>query len=126
VFQRGHRRSGLTVINYFNDYPAAFAWKYDRAEIIAEAIIHALGVSLGSVGAIAIDAALSTLARSTLCLMVSFSFVAGAAVSERDLARLCAARRDLPLHRGCKLRWGCYGLGVKWRPDEQADDGTFK
>jgi hemolysin III len=34
--------------------PAGLAWDYTRAEIIADGVIHALGVTLGLVGAIAI------------------------------------------------------------------------
>jgi len=32
--------------------PAHFVWNYSRAEIIADAVVHALGVALGLVGAI--------------------------------------------------------------------------
>jgi hemolysin III len=34
--------------------PVGITWKYDRVELIADGIVHALGVSLGLVGAIAI------------------------------------------------------------------------
>jgi hemolysin III len=34
--------------------PVGGAWEYDRVELIADGIVHALGVSLGLVGAIAI------------------------------------------------------------------------
>jgi hemolysin III len=32
--------------------PAGLSWKYDRAEIVADGIVHAIGVSLGLVGAV--------------------------------------------------------------------------
>jgi hemolysin III len=34
--------------------PASVAWDYDRVELIADSIVHAIGVSLGVAGAIAI------------------------------------------------------------------------
>jgi hemolysin III len=34
--------------------PVGITWEYDRVELIADGIVHALGVSLGLVGAIAI------------------------------------------------------------------------
>jgi hemolysin III len=37
-----------------NSRPAKVIWNYDRAELIADGIVHAIGVSLGLVGAIAI------------------------------------------------------------------------
>jgi hemolysin III len=37
-----------------NSRPAEIIWNYDRAELIADGIVHAIGVSLGLVGAIAI------------------------------------------------------------------------
>ena len=35
-----------------NCWPARAVWKYDRVELIADGIVHAIGVSLGLVGAI--------------------------------------------------------------------------
>jgi hemolysin III len=37
-----------------NYWPAGVVWKYDRVELIADGIVHAIGVSLGLAGAIAI------------------------------------------------------------------------
>ena len=37
-----------------NGQPASVAWDYDRVELIADGIVHAIGVSLGVVGAIVI------------------------------------------------------------------------
>ena len=37
-----------------NCWPAGVVWKYDRVEMIADGIVHAIGVSLGLVGAITI------------------------------------------------------------------------
>ena len=37
-----------------NFWPARVVWKYDRVELIADGIVHAIGVSLGLVGAITI------------------------------------------------------------------------
>jgi hemolysin III len=39
-----------------NSQPAEVIWNYDRVELIADGIVHAIGVSLGLVGAIAIVA----------------------------------------------------------------------
>src|SRR5260370_11701232 len=39
-----------------NSRPAEVTWNYDRVELIADGIVHAIGVSLGLVGAIAIVA----------------------------------------------------------------------
>jgi hemolysin III len=36
------------------DLPASFGWNYDRVELIADGVVHAVGVSLGLIGAIAI------------------------------------------------------------------------
>jgi hypothetical protein len=44
--------------------PAKLIWKYDRAEIIADGAVHAIGVSLGLVGAVAIVFAASNSAQS--------------------------------------------------------------
>jgi hemolysin III len=37
-----------------SDSPSTFVWRYDRAEVIADAIIHALGVVLALAGAVAL------------------------------------------------------------------------
>jgi hemolysin III len=37
-----------------NSRPAEGIWNYDRVELIADGIVHAIGVSLGLAGAIAI------------------------------------------------------------------------
>src|SRR6266436_4555589 len=37
-----------------NSWPAEVTWNYDRVELIADGIVHAIGVSLGLAGAIAI------------------------------------------------------------------------
>lgn len=37
-----------------NNRPARVSWDYDRAELIADGMVHAIGVSLGLAGAIAI------------------------------------------------------------------------
>ena len=39
-----------------NSRPAEVIWNYDRVELIADGIIHAIGLSLGLAGAIAIVA----------------------------------------------------------------------
>ena len=35
-------------------YPGQISWDYDRAEIIADGVVHAIGVCLGLVGAVTI------------------------------------------------------------------------
>jgi hemolysin III len=37
-----------------NSRPAEVIWNYDRVELLADGIVHAIGVSLGLVGAIVI------------------------------------------------------------------------
>ena len=37
-----------------NGQPASVIWDYDRVELIADGVVHAIGVSLGVVGAIVI------------------------------------------------------------------------
>src|SRR5262245_55295142 len=37
-------------------YPGQISWEYDRTEIIADGVVHAIGVRLGLAGAIAIVA----------------------------------------------------------------------
>ena len=37
-----------------NSRPAGVIWNYDRVELLADGIVHAIGVSLALVGAIAI------------------------------------------------------------------------
>ena len=32
-------------------WPAKFSWNYDRGEIIADGVIHAMGICLGLIGA---------------------------------------------------------------------------
>src|SRR6516225_3907606 len=34
--------------------PGQISWEYDRAEIIADGVVHAIGVSLGLIGAVTI------------------------------------------------------------------------
>jgi hemolysin III len=45
---------GLRVMNYLDGRPAGLVWNYDRLEIIADGIVHAVGLTLGLGGAIAI------------------------------------------------------------------------
>ena len=35
-------------------WPAKFSWNYDRGEIIADSVIHAMGICLGLIGAVII------------------------------------------------------------------------
>src|SRR2546429_9169374 len=35
-------------------YPGQISWDYDRAEIIADGVVHAIGVGLGLIGAVTI------------------------------------------------------------------------
>jgi hypothetical protein len=48
----------VVIIGYGEDMPscdgrqASFHWDYDRAEIIADGVVHAIGVGLGLVGAV--------------------------------------------------------------------------
>ena len=35
-------------------YPGQISWDYDRAEIIADGVVHAIGVCLGLIGAVTI------------------------------------------------------------------------
>jgi hemolysin III len=35
-------------------WPAQFAWNYDRAELLADGLVHAIGVALGLIGAVAL------------------------------------------------------------------------
>src|SRR6478672_8240206 len=51
-------------MDYLASREAGFTWNYDRAEIIADGVVHAIGVSLGFVGAIAIVFAASNSAQS--------------------------------------------------------------
>jgi hemolysin III len=44
--------------------PTKLTWNYDRAEIIADGVVHAIGVSLGFAGALAIAFAASNSAQS--------------------------------------------------------------
>ncbi len=44
--------------------PAVFTWKYDPVELIADGVVHALGISLGLVGAVAIVFVAASSARS--------------------------------------------------------------
>jgi hemolysin III len=37
-----------------NRYPGQISWHYDRAEIIADGVVHAIGVCLGLIGAVTI------------------------------------------------------------------------
>jgi len=51
-------------MDYLDSRAASLTWNYDRAEIIADGVVHAIGVSLGFVGAIAIVFAASNSAQS--------------------------------------------------------------
>jgi hemolysin III len=63
-------------MNYLDGRPAGLTWNYDRVEIIADGIVHAIGVSLGLVGAIAIVFAASNSPRSEGLVPV-FIYMAG-------------------------------------------------
>jgi hemolysin III len=52
LFRRGPSRHSFDPSP--QAYPGRMTWDYDRIEIIADGIIHATGISLGLVGAIAI------------------------------------------------------------------------
>ena len=51
----------MTVIS--NGQPASVTWDYDRVELVADGIVHAIGVSLGVVGAIVIVVVAANSAR---------------------------------------------------------------
>src|SRR6516165_7678000 len=56
----------------------AFPWDYDRSEIIADGMIHAVGICLGLVGAVSmiVIASLSTMAAITPVLIYAAGLVA--------------------------------------------------
>src|SRR5450755_1392142 len=47
-----------------NGQPASVTWDYDRVELVADGIVHAIGVSLGVVGAIVIVVLAANSARA--------------------------------------------------------------
>ncbi|WP_296523339.1 hemolysin III family protein [Rhodoplanes sp.] len=49
--------------------PAGFSWDYDRGEIIADGVIHAIGMCFGLIGAVIIVALVAT--RSTESIVVA-------------------------------------------------------
>jgi hemolysin III len=51
-------------MNCLDGRPAGLTWNYDRGEIIADGVVHAVGIGLGLVGAIAVVVAASNSARS--------------------------------------------------------------
>jgi len=63
-------------MNYLDDPPAGLTWNCDTAEIIADGVVHAIGVSLGFVGAIAIVFAASNSAQSH-ALVPLFIYITG-------------------------------------------------
>ena len=48
-----------------NGRPASVTWDYDRVELIADGIVHAIGVSLGVAGAIVIVIVAANSAHTT-------------------------------------------------------------
>jgi hypothetical protein len=42
------------VLTSADRYPGQISWDYDRAEIIADGAVHAIGVCLGLIGAVTI------------------------------------------------------------------------
>src|SRR5258706_10828896 len=50
----GVQTCALPILVSSNSRPAEVTWNYDRVELIADGIVHAIGVSLGLAGAIAI------------------------------------------------------------------------
>ena len=44
--------SSREVLASANRYPGQISWHYDRAEIIADGVVHAAGVCLGLIGAV--------------------------------------------------------------------------
>ena len=48
-----------------NGQPASVIWDYDRVELIADGIVHAIGVSLGLAGVIAIVIVAANSAHTT-------------------------------------------------------------
>lgn len=66
--------------------PALFAWNYDRAEIIADGVIHVIGVALGVVGAavllaLAFSAARSVEAGSVVIYVIGLLAMLGASAA---------------------------------------------
>ncbi|HKB23129.1 MAG TPA: hypothetical protein VKC99_10160 [Methyloceanibacter sp.] len=64
--------SSAVYFGYRVAYPGRMAWDYDRIEIIADGIIHATGISLGLVGAIAIIIVAVDLPRIEITSMVIY------------------------------------------------------
>src|SRR3954468_3327670 len=46
--------SSRDVLGSSDEYPAQINWDYDRAEIIADGVVHAIGLCLGLIGAFTI------------------------------------------------------------------------
>src|SRR6516225_5078580 len=50
---------------------AAFAWDYDRSEIIADGVIHAVGICIGLIGAVVIVVIASLSTRMVVITSIS-------------------------------------------------------
>src|SRR5215510_4880376 len=70
LFRRGPSRHSFDPSP--QAYPGRMAWDYDRIEIIADGIIHATGISLGLVGAIAIIIVAVDLPRTEITSIVIY------------------------------------------------------
>src|SRR5262245_4469956 len=70
LFRRGPSRRSFDPSP--QAYPGRMTWDYDRIEIIADGIIHATGISLGLVGAIAIIIVAVDLPRTEITSIVIY------------------------------------------------------
>ena len=59
--------------------PAGFPWNFDRGEIIADGVIHAIGICFGLIGAVIIVVLVAT--RSTIVVLASVLIYAVALVA---------------------------------------------
>jgi hemolysin III len=77
--------------------PAGVAWNYDRGEIIADGVIHAIGICSGLIGAVIIIVIASHSTR--VVAITSVLIYAAGLIAMLGFSAACAwRRREISLH----------------------------
>src|ERR1035437_10075767 len=87
-----------------NGQPASVTWDYDRVELVADGIVHAIGVSLGVVGAIVIVIVAANSARAADMPSIVIYTIGDPIVIPGDARRL-AIRNDHHCFSNLKTRF---------------------
>jgi predicted membrane channel-forming protein YqfA (hemolysin III family) len=69
----GARTWSASAVRMNNKRPAGFSWNYDRDEMVADGVIHVIGICFGLIGAVTLIVVAS---RATKIVAIESVFVA--------------------------------------------------